>query len=75
MCDSSLGIGCTINWGDGSTSTGDVAGTNATDTQVNSLYTISGEHSYAHPGTYHGVVTLSAGNAGPVTASFTVVWR
>jgi hexosaminidase len=75
MCDSSLGIGCTINWGDGSTSTGDVAGTNASDTEVNSLYAISGEHAYAHPGTYHGVVTLSAGNAGPVSASFTVVWR
>jgi hexosaminidase len=74
MCDSSLGIGCTINWGDGSTTTGDVTGTNATDTQVNSLYAISGEHTYAHPGTYHGVVTVSAGNAAPVTADFTAVW-
>jgi hexosaminidase len=74
MCDSSLGIGCTINWGDGATSTGDVTGTNASDTQVNSLYTISGEHTYARPGTYHGVVTLSAENAPPITANFTVVW-
>jgi hexosaminidase len=74
MCDSSLGIGCTINWGDGTTSTGDVTGTNATGTHVNSLYTISGEHTYARPGTYHGVVTLSAGNAPPVTVSFTAVW-
>jgi hexosaminidase len=75
MCDSSLGIGCTINWGDGHTTTGDVTGRNATDTRVNSLYTISGEHTYAHPGTYHGAVTLSAGNAAPVTADFTVTWR
>jgi hexosaminidase len=74
MCDSSLGIGCTINWGDGDTTTGDVTGVNATDTKVNSLYKISGEHTYAHPGTYHGVVTLSAGNAAPVTADFTAVW-
>jgi hexosaminidase len=74
MCDPSLGIGCTINWGDGSITTGDVTGTNATGTQVNSLYTIAGEHTYAHPGTYHGVVTVSAGNAAPVRAGFTATW-
>jgi len=75
MCDSSLGIGCTISWGDGTTSTGDVTGRNATDTTVNSLYTISGQHAYAKPGTYHGQVTLSAGNAAPVTVSFTATSR
>jgi hexosaminidase len=74
MCDSSLGVGCTIDWGDGASSTGDVTGTNATDTEVNSLYAISGSHVYAHPGTYHGTVTLSAGDAAPVTADFTVTW-
>jgi len=73
MCDSSLGIGCTIDWGDGTTTTGNVTGMNATDTRVNSLYTIFGAHTYAHPGTYHGVVTLSAGNAAPVTADFTAI--
>jgi len=73
MCDGSLGIGCTIDWGDGSaTTTGDVTGTNATDTTVNSLYTISGQHTYAKSGTYHGTVTLSAGSAPSVTATFTV---
>ena len=72
MCDSSLGIGCTIKWGDGSTSTGDVTGTDATSTTVNSLYTIFGEHTYPHPGTYRGVVIVSAGNSGPVRARFTV---
>lgn len=75
MCDSSLGVGCTIDWGDGSTTTGDVSGTNATGTHVNSLYVIFGKHAYAHPGTYHGVVTASAGNAAPVSADFTVTWR
>ncbi len=74
MCDSSLGIGCTIKWGDGSTTTGDVTGANATGTRVNSLYAISGRHVYARPGTYHGVVIASAGNARPVTAHFTVRW-
>lgn len=72
MCDSSLGIGCTIKWGDGSTSTGDVTGTNATDTTVNSLYTIFGTHTYSRPGTYRGEVIVSAGNSGPVRADFTV---
>jgi hypothetical protein len=51
-----------------------VTGTNATGTQVNSLYTISGVHTYAHPGTYHGVVIVSAGNAAPVRADFTATW-
>ena len=74
MCDSSLGIGCTINWGDGSTSTGDVTGTNPTNAMVNSLYTISGKHTYPHPGTYRGVVVVSAGNSGPVRAGFSVTW-
>jgi hexosaminidase len=74
MCDPTLGIGCTITWGDGTTTTGDVTGTNATGTQVNSLYTIFGEHTYARPGTYHGEVIVSAGNATPVRAGFTVTW-
>jgi hypothetical protein len=73
MCDSSLGIGCTIKWGDGSTTTGDVSGTNATGNRVNSLYAISGEHTYARPGTYHGVVIVSAGNVRPARADFTVI--
>ncbi|MGH3421346.1 MAG: hypothetical protein ACRDOD_17370, partial [Streptosporangiaceae bacterium] len=74
MCDSSLGIGCTIKWGDGSTTPGDVTGTNATGTQVSGLDSIFGRHTYAHPGTYHGVVIVSAGNAAPVQAAFTAVW-
>jgi hypothetical protein len=49
-----------------------VTGTNATGTTVNSLYTIFGAHTYARPGTYHGVVTVSAGSSKPVRANFTV---
>ena len=75
MCGSSLGIGCTIKWGDGSTSTGDVSGRNATGTRVNGLYAISGVHAYAHRGTYHGEVIMTAGNAAPVSAAFTAIWR
>jgi hypothetical protein len=74
MCDPSLGIGCTIKWGDGRATTGDVTGTNPTGTRVNSLYTIFGGHTYARPGTYHGTVIVSAGNAGPVRADFTATW-
>ena len=74
MCDSSLGIGCTIKWGDGSTSTGDVTGTNATSARANGLFTIFGKHTYPHPGTYRGLVIVSAGNSGPVRAHFTVNW-
>jgi hexosaminidase len=74
MCDPSLGIGCTIRWGDGSSTTGDVTGTNATATRVNSLYAISGEHIYPHPGTYHGVAVVTGGNARPVRAYFTAIW-
>jgi hypothetical protein len=51
-----------------------VSGTNATGTHVNSLYSIFGEHTYARPGTYHGVVTASAGNATPVSTDFTATW-
>jgi hexosaminidase len=73
MCDGTLGVGCTIDWGDGSAATtGDVNGVNATGIHVNSLYKITGEHAYAKPGTYHGSVTLNAGNAVAVTADFTV---
>jgi hexosaminidase len=74
MCDSSLGIGCEIKWGDGSTTTGDVTGRNATGTRINSLYGITGQHTYARRGTYHGEVIVTAGNAAPVKAAFTVTW-
>ncbi|HEV2371470.1 MAG TPA: beta-N-acetylhexosaminidase [Streptosporangiaceae bacterium] len=73
MCDGSLGIGCTIKWGDGTSTPGDVRGTNVTGTTVNSLYTIFGQHTYAHPGTYHGVVVVGATGTSTVRADFTAV--
>jgi hexosaminidase len=75
MCDGGLGIGCTINWGDGTSGNGDVAGTNPTDIHLNSLYTtIFGQHAYSHRGTFHGTVTISVGNLPTVSTSFTAVW-
>ena len=42
---------------------------------MNSLYVISGEHTYARPGTYHGVVVISAGSAAPVRVHVTAIRR
>jgi hexosaminidase len=61
-----------INWGDGTSSAGTVAGTAPTATTVNSLYTVAGAHTYAKPGTYQATVTVSASGATSVTAHFTV---
>ena len=42
-----------IDWGDGTSSSGTLTGTEATSTTINSLYTASGSHTYAAPGIYH----------------------
>jgi hexosaminidase len=68
-------ITATINWGDGISSAGTVSGTAATPTMVNGLYSVSGSHSYAHPGVYDGTVTVSASGTATVTAHFIVRWR
>jgi hexosaminidase len=62
-------ITVSINWGDGSSSAGSVDGTAATSSTVNGLYTISGGHTYGHPGTFK--VTISAGAPGTPTATTT----
>lgn len=65
-----------INWGDGtSTSGGSVAGTASTDSTVNGLYTVGGQHSYAHAGGYFATVTVSAPGTTPTTAHFVVFVR
>jgi hexosaminidase len=53
-------IAATVSWGDGHTSRPGVAGRAPTGIRVNSLYTVHGEHHYAHPGVYHGHVTVRA---------------
>jgi hexosaminidase len=62
----------TITWGDGSSSAGTVTGTAATPTSVNGLYSVGGQHRYAHPGVYLGTVTVSAPGTATVTAHFLV---
>ena len=61
-----------IGWGDGTTSSGTLTGTEATSTTINSLYTASGSHTYPSPGTYHATITVSRPGSS-ATASFTVV--
>ncbi|GAA4577095.1 family 20 glycosylhydrolase [Planotetraspora kaengkrachanensis] len=61
----------TIEWGDGTSSTGTLSGREATNQTVNGLYTVSGDHTYAGSGVYEAKVTVSSG-AATVTAGFTV---
>jgi hexosaminidase len=66
-------ISVTIQWGDGTTTQGGATGSGPTGTSLNSLYTVHGQHTYAHPGPHHGTVTLRAPHQTPVTVSFTVL--
>jgi hypothetical protein len=66
------GLTTTIDWGDGTSSSGTLTGTEATSTTINSLYTASGSHTYAAPGVYHAKITVSRPGAS-ATATFTVV--
>jgi hexosaminidase len=67
-------ITATISWGDGTSAAGTVSGAAATSTTVNGLYTVGGNHRYAHPGVYNGTVTVSAPGTATVTAHFIVRW-
>jgi hypothetical protein len=51
----------TINWGDGTTTTGTVSGGSGT-------FTVSGSHTYAHPGHENMTVTLTDDAPGTATA-------
>jgi hexosaminidase len=66
-------VTATVSWGDGSSSAGSVTGTGPTSITVNGLYSVTGTHAYAHPGVYHGTVTVSASGATATTTKFTVV--
>lgn len=61
----------TVDWGDGTTSAGTVTGTAPGTSTVNSLYQVSGQHSYA-AGTYTGTVTVGAPGTPAATTQFTV---
>jgi hexosaminidase len=65
-------IAATIDWGDGTTSAGAVTGTAATSSAVNGLYSIGGDHTYAHPGTYPVGVTVTGPNGATQTVQLTL---
>jgi len=65
-------ITATVQWGDGSSSTGTVTGTPATGTTVNGLYSIGGDHRYAQAGVYLVTVTTTASGTAPASVSFFV---
>ena len=65
-------IQATIAWGDGTSSAATLSGAAATSTSVNGLYSVTGSHTYAHPGVYHATVTASAPGTPAATVSFTV---
>jgi len=60
-------ITATIDWGDGSTSTGLLSGTAATGSSVNGLYTISGSHRYGHGDAEVATITVTAPDMAPAT--------
>jgi hexosaminidase len=68
-------ITASINWGDGTNSAGSVDGTAATSTTVNGLYTISGNHTYGHPGSFQVTITASAPGTPSVVTTTTLNWH
>jgi len=65
-------ITATIHWGDGAVSHAKATGRGPTGIRLNGLYTVHGQHSYAHPGPHCGTITLRVPHQAPVTVTFTV---
>jgi len=53
-------VTATIDWGDRTSGPATVTGTALTETTINSLDTVTGSHSYAQPGAYQAMVTVTA---------------
>jgi hexosaminidase len=62
----------TIDWGDGTNSPGVLSGRPATNSSVNGLYAIRGQHTYHHGGSHHVTITVTAPNAAPATIRITL---
>ncbi len=65
-------ITTTIDWGDGTTSSGTLSGEAATTISVNGLYTLGGDHTYSASGKYTVTITASANGTSPVTTTLNV---
>ncbi len=65
-------VTASIDWGDGTTTSGTVSGTAATPAMVNSLYAVSGDHLYTMSGTHHATVTVTAPGAEPAAVRITL---
>ncbi len=61
-----------INWGDGTTSTGVLTGDEEAEENANSIYRISGSHTYSRPGNQHGKVTVSGPDGYKQTVDFSI---
>jgi len=68
-------VSASVHWGDGATTRSGGTGRPPSATMLNSLYTVHGQHRYAHRGLYHGTVTVRAPGRSPVTVGFTVQVR
>jgi hexosaminidase len=62
----------TIDWGDGTNSPGVLSGRPATNSSVNGLYAIRGQHTYQHGGGHHVTITVTAPNTAPATLRTTL---
>src|SRR5579884_1687761 len=62
-----LGGRCSINWGDGTTSSGTVSGGNG-------AFTVTGSHTYADEGAYHLSVLIQDDGGASATAQEAVAW-
>ncbi|QGH68302.1 family 20 glycosylhydrolase [Pseudactinotalea sp. HY158] len=62
----------TIDWGDGASSTGTIAGESSAVNTAGSLFTVSGTHSYEAAGAYDGTVTVTATGGEEFTTGFTI---
>jgi hexosaminidase len=67
-------ITVSIDWGDGTTSPGNVSGTPATPTSVNGLDTISADHHYSRHGVFDVTISASAPGMPDAVAQVPVRW-
>jgi len=65
-------VKASVSWGDGHTTRADVDGTPGSTMKVNSLYAVTGSHTYKQAGTFNGVVMMHAAGEGSASVHFCV---